>query len=286
MNRLYVTVCLLAFCLLFLSSDRNASKIESELGSPSLEIRFLDVGQGDCTLLRTPEGDILIDAGTEDCQERLCLRLKQLGVEELVLAVFTHNDEDHIGGADGLLSQIPTREIWVSDTEIENESAQLLFRTAEEQGIKVHSARASEIRHLGSVTLSILHPFPFREVEGNEGSLVLKLHYQGLNLIFTGDIGSDQEREIVEHYGKTQLDCDLLKVAHHGSNTSSSELFLQALTPQYAVIGCGTGNSYGHPMGEVLTRLETHGATVLRTDLEGEIIFTWDGAVLKRERGS
>jgi len=246
------------------------------------ELRFLDVGQGDCALLRTSEGDILIDAGTEESQERLCLRLAQLGVEELLLAIFSHNDEDHIGGADGILSQIPTREIWVGDDSADNESAEALFRVAKEREVEVRSVCAGEIRQVGALTLSVLHPFPFGEASGNEGSLVLKVHGGAVTLLFTGDVGSDQERAIVDRYGESQLDCDLLKVAHHGSNTSTSEVFLQTVTPQYAVIGCGAGNSYGHPMGEVLARLVASGATVLRTDLEGEIVFAFDGDVIKR----
>ncbi|MBR3893698.1 MAG: MBL fold metallo-hydrolase [Clostridia bacterium] len=270
----------LLLCLFCLTSCAN----HDESGSPRLEIRFLDVGQGDCALLRTSEGDILIDAGTEESQELLCLRLAQLGVEELLLAVFSHNDEDHIGGADGVLSQIPTREIWVADDTADNESAEFLFRAARAREIDVRVVRAGEIRHVGEMVLSILHPFPFAEAEGNDGSLVLKVHFGEIDLLFAGDVGSDGEEKIVERYGKSQLDCDLLKVAHHGSNTSSSDRFLATLTPQYAIIGVGAGNSYGHPMGEVLARLEKHGITTLRTDLEGEIVFVSDGSGLKRAK--
>jgi competence protein ComEC len=281
MKRLYLTAFLLVFCLFFTGTEGNQN--ETEIGSPISEIRFLDVGQGDCALLRTPQGDILIDAGTEESQSRLCLRLAELGVKELAIAVFTHNDEDHIGGADGVLSQIPTREIWVGDTNADNESAERLFQVAAEKGISVRAVRASEIHHVGDLTLTVLHPFPFQAVEGNEGSVVLKIHYRGVNLIFAGDVGSDGERKIAERYGSTQLDCDLLKIAHHGSNTSTSDGFLQATTPHYAVISCGAGNAYGHPMGEVLARLERHGITTLRTDLEGEIVFVFDGETLRMQ---
>lgn len=269
-------ICL--FCLV--SCGNNTTSVEN--GS-RLEVRFLDVGQGDAALLRTPAGDILIDAGTEESQERLCLGLQALGVRELLLAIFTHNDEDHIGGADGVLSRFSVQEVWVSDTNVDNESAEFLFRTAKERGTVLRSVRAGEIAFLGELTLSVLYPFPFQKAEGNEGSLVLKVNFGETDLIFAGDIGVEQEREIVKRYGRSQLNCDLLKVGHHGSNTSTSELFLETLTPQYAVIGVGAGNSYGHPMGEVLARLEKHGITTLRTDLHGEIVFVSDGKELKRK---
>lgn len=281
MQRFPAFLFLFSLCLFCLVSCRNNT---TSMGNGSLlEVRFLDVGQGDASLLRTPAGDILIDAGTEESQERLCLGLKALGVNELLLAIFTHNDEDHIGGADGVLSSFSVHEVWVSDTTANNESAERLLRTVREREIELRTVRAGEIAFLGELTLSVLYPFPFQNAEGNEGSLVLKVNFGETNLIFAGDIGVEQEREIVKRYGRSQLKCDLLKVGHHGSNTSTSELFLETLTPQYAVIGVGAGNSYGHPMGEVLTRLEQRGITTFRTDLLGEIAFVSDGKELKRK---
>lgn len=245
-----------------------------------LTLHFLDVGQGDAILLRTSEGDILVDAGTEDAQELLCLRLEQLGVKELALAVFTHPDEDHIGGADGVLSRFPTKEVWTNGAPMTNESARRMLAVAEEKGVAVRSVQIGEIRRFGEVLISVLAPIGSVSEAGNEGSVVLKVNCGKINAILTGDIGVEQEAELVSHYGASQLACDIYKVAHHGSNTSSSAAFLQAMQPTYAVIGCGAANSYGHPMGEVLSRLEAIGATVLRTDLLGEVVFRTDGETL------
>ena len=274
MKRIRVVVLTVWLCLALVSCGGAET-------DALLKIHFLDVGQGDCILLRTPDGDILIDAGTEESQEMLCLRLDRLGVEELLLAVFTHTDEDHIGGADGVLSMIPTREVWVNGSASDNESAQMLFRTVEKNDIELRAVCAGEIRRIGDVVLSVFFPFDSDAASGNENSIVLKVHCKNFDMVLTGDAGSEQEQMLIEQYGTAQLDCDIYKVGHHGSNTSSSAAFLSAMTPQYAVISCGAGNSYGHPMGEVLARLEESGAVVLRTDLDGEIVFETNGSELR-----
>lgn len=266
-----IVCCILVLTLLLVSSCAPASDL------PLLRIHFFDVGQGDAILLRTPEGDILIDAGTDASEQELCLRLKQLGVLELQLAVFTHPDEDHIGGADGVLSRFPAKEVWLGDGEATGESIERLFKAISKTDTLLHTVRAGEVRRFGELVISVLAPLHDSYKDTNEGSIVLKLHCGDFDAILTGDAGAKQEAELLLRYGVSQLACDLYKVGHHGSNTSSSLDFLQALKPTYAVISCGDANSYGHPFGEVLANLEAVGATVLRTDLQGEIILETDG---------
>ena len=245
-----------------------------------LQIVFLDVGQGDSMLVRTSDGDLLIDAGTEESQETLCLRLEQLGVTELLLAVFTHADGDHMGGADGVLERFPTEEIWMSEELTESEAAKRLAGVLETTDTAVTRVRSGMVRQVGDLVLSVLYPLTEEDDGGNENSVVLKLHYGNFDALLMGDVGAKQEKQILETYGASQLDCDLYKVGHHGSNTSSSAEFLAAVKPIYAIIGCGAANSYGHPTGEVLERLAATGAEVLRTDLSGELVFETDGETL------
>lgn len=270
MRRVLLCLLLLAVCLTGLSCGERELTYDCRL-------YFLDVGQGDSILLRTREGDVLIDAGTEDAQQLLCLRLSQLGVKELALAVFTHPDEDHIGGADGVLSQFSVREVWTNGARPDNELANRLFAAIEERQIPHRAVSAGDRFDIGGVIISALTPIGDIGDGGNEASICLKLHYGEFDAILTGDAGQAEEVEMVARYGASQLACDLYKVGHHGSNTSSGSIFLQTAQPTYAVISCGGGNSYGHPMGEVLARLESCGATVLRTDLLGEIVFETDG---------
>lgn len=245
-----------------------------------VRFHFLDVGQGDAILIRTPDGDILVDAADEAAEALLCLRLEQLGVRSLRLAVFTHPDEDHIGGADGVLSRFSTEEIWLSGAPMENEAARLLLQAAEQSGAEIKTVRSNHTVQIGGATVAVLAPRGDVSEGGNESSIVLRVRYGDITAIMTGDADSAGEEALIERYGVTQLACDLYKVGHHGSNTSTSVRFLRAMRPTYAVISCGAGNSYGHPTGEILAKLRAEGVTVFRTDLVGEVVFETDGKTI------
>ncbi len=239
---------------------------------------FQDVGQGDSMLLRTSAGDILIDAGTDDSQETLCRHLEYVGVERLLLAIFTHSDEDHVGGADGVLRRFSTETVWIGTHFEDTECTRLLLSAAEETGASVERVSAGSARTFGDVVLSVLFPLP-RIAEGtvNDLGLVLKVSCGAVSALLMGDASANLEQALLDYYDKTVLRADLLKVGHHGASTSSSEAFLHAVQPKYAVISCAAGNYYGHPHGETLARLEAVGATVFRTDLMGEIVLLTDG---------
>lgn len=269
------------FCLLLLLSVLSCSSDESV--RDGIRLYFLDVGQGDCILIRTVEGDILIDAGTEQAQELLCFRLRELGVRELSLAIFTHADEDHIGGADGVLKSFPVKEIWLGGQDEEHDSINALRAVVEENNIPIGTVSAGSTRQIGGVILTALYPMAgVISEDSNQNSIVVKLHYGKVSAIFTGDADAEVERDLVARYGHEQLAADLYKVGHHGSYTSTTQEFLDAVRPRYAVISAGRGNSYGHPHGEVLDRLEASGAEILRIDLLGEIAFESDGSTWKR----
>ncbi len=242
-----------------------------------LQIYVLDVGQGDSILLRTREGDILIDAGTEMSQALLCLRLEQLGVEELELLILTHPDEDHIGGADGILQQFEVKEVWINGAESEETCFTALQTAAEECGLELTVALAGKGRRVGDVSLLVMAPWESGSESGNRDSIVLKVSCGEISAIFTGDADLETEERLISYYGISQLDCDIYKVGHHGSSTSNGKRFLLALSPEYALISCGKGNPYGHPHGEVLRELTEIGAEILRVDRLGEILLETDG---------
>ena len=272
MKRLRWLLLLLVLVLLLSACKHNTRQ------AGVLQIYFLDVGQGDSILFRTDGGDILVDAGPESHQDLLCLRLKELGVRELALVVLSHPDEDHIGGADGVLAQIPTKEVWLSGAPMENESAKRLLSVIEERSIVTRTVRANDMQTIGGVQFRVLMPFGNQGLEnGNESSIALMVDYGEIEMMMTGDMGVAEERALLAAYSPAHLDCEIYKVGHHGSNTSTCVEFLEAMSPQYAVISCGADNSYGHPMGEILARLEEHDATILRTDWSGEILFETDG---------
>lgn len=242
-----------------------------------LEIICLDVGQGNSTLLRTVEGDVLIDAGPESSQEQLCRRLSALGVESVALLVFTHPDEDHIGGGDGVLRQFPVDEVWVNGTEAENES---FFRLKDEllrTNIAGRIVAAGDFAMFGRTAVTVLSPPPEGAVDGNEGSLVLSVRCGDFSMLLMGDTGKSTEEWLLQAYGPSQLRADVLHVGHHGSDSAGHLEFLQAAAPKAAVISCEAGNSYGHPDGRTLARLENAGAEIYRTDLLGEIQIDANG---------
>lgn len=242
-----------------------------------LEVRFLDVGQGDCVLFRTDAGDVLIDAGTENSQESLCRRLRNLGVTELELLIVTHPDEDHIGGADGVLRAFPTAVVWTNGAASGDEC--MARFSAATGGCRVLTVGAGVVGTLGSTKFEILAPADLSAKDANDQSLIVRVTCGETALICTGDAGVAEERALLAS-NPGSLACDVCKIGHHGSNTSSSREFLEAMTPAFAVVSCGAGNPYGHPHGEVLARLEALGSTVLRTDRSGEIVFTTDGETL------
>lgn len=262
---------LLFSCVLLLSCASEA--LPSDV---RVRVRFVDVGQGDCILIRTHEGDILIDSGPESSQRTLCTHLSALGIKELRLAIFTHLDEDHIGGADGVLRRFPAKEIWTSRDDAEgNESARQLWDAAKACDAEIVTVSEGKTWKLGDVVLYVLAPFT-DVTDSNESSIVVKLTCGEAAAIFTGDISTKTERELIGKYGE-HLSCRLYKAGHHGSSTSNCAEWIAAMSPTYAVICCGVANEYGHPHGEVLSRFASAGVTVYRTDRSGDVVFDCDG---------
>lgn len=236
-------------------------------------IYFLDVGQGDCTLIRTREGDILIDAGPESAQDALCLRLQQLGVKEIALAVFTHPDEDHVGGADGVLEQISVKEVWLPVREMDNPSAARMEQAIADSGATRKNIKAGERITVGDVVIIALAPLGDASNDPNDSSIVLRVTCGEVGMLFMGDASVKVEKKLMESYAAGHISADLYKVGHHGSSTSNTEAFLNVVKPKYAVICSSIDNSYGHPHGVVVERLQNIGATVLMTATDGEVVL-------------
>lgn len=265
------------FCLIFVlvlvcaSLSSCAPEVMSE--DALCRIYFLDVGQGDCTLIRTRGGDILIDAGPESAQDALCLRLKQLGVKEIALAVFTHPDEDHVGGADGVLNQISVKEVWLPVREMDNPSAARMEQAIEDSGANRKNVKAGEVLTVGDVVVATLAPLGDATNDPNDNSIVLRITCGEIGMLFMGDASVKVEKKLIETYAKGHISAQLYKVGHHGSSTSNTEDFLDIVNPTYAVICSSIDNSYGHPHGVVVERLQNIGATVLMTATDGEVVL-------------
>lgn len=248
---------------------------DAVLAADALKVRFIDVGQGDCALLTCGGQSLLIDGGPSDASSKLYSILKTLGLSRLDYIVCTHPDEDHCGGISGALNFAECGTFYCSVTQHDTATFQHLLNYLGATLVTV--PQLGDQFSLGGATVTFVGPAE-RTRDTNEGSLVCRVDLGSVSFLFTGDAGEESEWAMVT--SGLNLDADVLKVGHHGSVGASSERFLQAVTPDYAVISVGADNSYGHPAEEALSRLEKSGARILRTDELGSILFTTDGTSL------
>lgn len=241
------------------------------------ELVALDVGQGDAVLLRQGRQAWLVDGGGwsrgEFAGTVLLPALLGEGVRRLEGVVMTHADADHCRGLVDLLDLLPVREIWAAPTAGLEPCGRDLLAAA---GNRSRVAREGTVIAWGRLRLRVLHPGHEGPGAGNNGSVVLRVEGLGRTVLLTGDIESEAEGRLLDRY-RDRLEADLLKVAHHGSRSSSSQRFLAAVSPRWAVISVGRQNRYHHPAPEVVRRLEDSGAVVLRTDRDGAVRFALAG---------
>ncbi len=240
-----------------------------------LNIHFIDVGKADAILIECEGHTALLDAGTSAHGDVVVDYMERNGLSGLEYAISSHPDEDHLGGMKQVLSEVRTnmfvRSRWFP-ARYENVGDQLLKASVPE-----HITKPGDLLRLGSAELEILGPV--REYEDtNNASLVVRLTYRDFTALFCGDMEKVAEKDLLE--AGAMLDADLLKVAHHGSETSSTKKFLKAVSPEYAVISTGPDRNE-LPDEEVLVRLEKICPNVLRTDTDGCIVFSYDRSGVK-----
>lgn len=250
---------------------------DGELGE--VEYHFIDVGQGDATLIRTPDGDILIDAGENSAEEDLKNYLDLCGVDVLYYAIFTHPDSDHIGGADMVLAEYEVLNVIKPELEKDTQVYKRMMSAIEAEGCTVYNALPGETYSLGEFDMFIFGPDPNnKKLDSNNSSIVLKAIWGNTTAMLTGDAEKPAEESILATFSAADLGSMLLKMGHHGSETSSTEEWLAAVKPTIAVISCGKNNQYGHPHAKVLDRIKKYvGESIYRTDELGSIVFVTDG---------
>lgn len=247
-----------------------------------LVARFLDVGQGDAILVSLPDStSMLIDAGPKSGGNDVVATIKDLGITRLDYVVLTHPHEDHIGGAVAILKAFNIGEVVMPRTSHTTQTYENLLNALVDKGLTVTEAKAGKVI-VDKPNLRAWLVGPARDFESlNDMSVVLALKYGDITILFEGDAEAEAEATMT-HSSSVQLpNADVLKVAHHGSSTSSTEDFLDIVSPNIAVISCGTGNDYGHPAEETLKRLAAVGAEVYRTDQHGMVTVTTDGTTLE-----
>lgn len=237
----------------------------------SLELHFIDVGQGDAALILCDGHAMLIDGGTPKNSSRIYHYLQTHEIKHLDYIIATHPHDDHVGGLAGALNFAEADTAFCSVSQAEGRAFQSFIKYLDQQGTALSVPAPGEKYSLGSAEFSFLAPL--RESEKmNNNSLVIRLTYGSFCAMFMGDAEIDEESDLLASH--SPLNCNLLKVGHHGSANASSEAFLSAASPELAVISCGKNNEYNHPSAQTLERLSALGSEILRTDQSGDIVVT------------
>ena len=273
-----VVVCIIVVTAVIIWSTRPTDEVT---------VVFCDVGQGDATLIRWPDGfDLLIDGGP-DAKVLGCLgRFLPFTDRTIEVVVMTHPDADHSSGLPLVLDRYTVEQLWRGSHEGSSATVRTLYDIAAAHNVPITPIVAGQQWVIGNTKLTVLSPAvsPPRDPQEktNNGSAVIRLDVGEESFLFTGDIESPVEAWLVS--AGQSLDVDVVKVAHHGSPTSSSAEFITATSPRLAVISVGKENKFGHPSRRVVRRWQQAGATVIRTDQQGSIILKTDGQRLWRPR--
>ena len=246
-------------------------------------IHFFDVGEGDSALVECEGHYMLIDGGSPECSSFLYAYLEQHEIPYLDCIVCSHAHADHVGGLSGALNYATVGTAYCSVTEYDSRAFRSFVKYLGEQNVGITVPSPGDTFSLGDATVTFLGPVDMSLADENENnsSIILRIDYGATSFLFTGDAEREEELSVVE--SGQNLHCTLLRVAHHGSYTSSSEEFLSAADPEYAVISVGGDNEYGHPHDSALDRLNGICDSLYRTDLNGEIISYSDGTHLSFE---
>lgn len=247
------------------------------------DIYYLDVGQADSQLVRLPNGvNILIDAGDRGTANQIVPYLKNLGVSKIDLLIATHPHADHIGGMANVIEGLEIGKVYlprVADSQTPTtKTYENMLKAISDKNLKITQAKAGmTVYEGGGAKVEFLAPNSQKYDDLNNYSVVTKLTYGNTSFLFTGDAESESEAEMLKNDPES-LACDVLKLGHHGSSTSSSDRFLETVQPRYGVISCGVDNDYGHPHREIVNKMDDFQVITYRTDTQGTILAASDGS--------
>lgn len=260
-----------------LSAESSESSVTEEppRGTGELTVHFIDVGQGDSAFIELPNGEtMLIDAGEASEGDNVVTYIFSQGYDTVNYIIASHPHDDHIGGMSDVLNNFTVNRFYLTEAVGNSKGYEKMLSAIDENGVSVEYVSEGDIILSDSELLvEAVAPKTVEVGNLNDTSIVVKLTYKENVFLFTGDAEKYEEDNIW-----TSIKCDVLKVGHHGSSTSTSPNFLKKTEPTYAVISAGLFNSYGHPTEKTLNALAERGIKTYRTDLQGTVIFTSDGA--------
>lgn len=261
-----------------LEEDKESAEESSEGAVfADLEVHFLNVGQGDATLLKCGDSTMLIDTSTDDKGTAIQNYLKKQGITKLDYLILTHPDADHIGSADVIITKFEIENVFMSDFTKDNKTYNRMIEALEYKNYKWETPVVGSEYNLGDAAFKVIGPVD-KYNNPNDSSIVIILSHGNNTFLFTGDAEEGAEKDLIND-GNLE-DVDVYHVGHHGSRSSSSSLFLDNIHPEYAVISCAEDNSYGHPHAQTLNALRSMGVSVYRTDEQGTVVVLSDGEEL------
>lgn len=247
-----------------------------------MTVAFLDVGQGDATLIRDGNGfDVLVDGGNKGASDYLIKYMKEANVDDLEIVLATHADRDHIGGLIGVIesNEIPVESVYYNGYPGSTQTWIEFSDAVTAAGLNLYKAKYPDTYTWGGINVHVLNPIEgWIDPDQNKASVVLRMDYANSSVILPADIDTNIETQLPGR--AVTLEADVLKVAHHGSKNSTSETFLAAVMPREAIISVGS-NAYGHPSIETISRLDANDIGIWRTDAIGTIFLSTDGEAIE-----
>ena len=242
-----------------------------------LSIHMIDVGQGDCILIKTPQKkNILIDGGDEDSYKIISSYLKWNKVKNLDIIIATHFDKDHIGSLDNVIDNFNVKKVYTPNQKDNSEHYNNLLNSCRNKNIEIYNLQKDDKLNIDKdISIHVLSPSYIQD-NSNSNSIVFNFKFKDMDFLFTGDCEEENEKQIISSYNLK--DVDFLKVAHHGSSSSSSNEFIKETRPSIAAISCGYKNNYGHPHKSTIDTLKEYNVNIFRTDINGDLVFYSDGS--------
>lgn len=276
----YFNIIGLAVLIIFLicgcTNLNNAKTTNYFINSSKFTVHYIDIGQGDSELIQVNGKNLLIDAGPTENTDKLLSYLKSINIKKLDYVIATHPDEDHIGGMSTVISTYPINKFYAPKKIVSTKTFENMVKELKIKKMKINVPKPGMQLDLGKNTKAeILAPNSNNYEDTNNYSIVLKLSYGNTSFLFTGDAEKLSEGEILDK--NYDISADVLKIGHHGSSSSTSDKFLDKISPKIAVISCGANNKYGHPHKETLKKLKDRNIRIYRTDIDGTIILVSDG---------
>ena len=292
MKKYSLLISILLSIFLITSCCQNSEVIQTELSEPTpaasfyidnlsdklsdkLSVHFIDVGQADSALLLCRGESMLIDGGNAADSSLLFSYLKKLNVASIDYMICSHAHEDHVGGLSAPLSTMEVKNVFAPKKESTSKAYNNFKTKVAEQGLEMIHPQSGDTISFGGCIVEFFVPSGLGSSNMNNTSIICKITFGNTLFLFTGDAEREEEQNIIEQ--GCNLRADVLKVGHHGSETSTSYVFLREVMPKYSVISVGKKNSYGHPSEVVISRLSDEGSEVYRTDINGDIIMESNG---------